>query len=199
VADQDGEPGSGPASRYAVTWTAPTGYTINSIQAWGAGGGGGSYYIPPGATVQWESPVEWTVITNPWTPDPEEQARQREEYDRRRREAQAAQDKARELFLACLTGPQAKEYERKGAIKVTGSAGGRYLITCNSMTFNVKKLELHKRPGKIRRSWQPVARLCAGPRDTYILHDVLLAQKLSLESDEPSFLRVANVDHNLFW
>jgi hypothetical protein len=95
-------------------------------------------------------------------------------HDRRARE------RAMDLLVQHLTPAQRAEFERTCAFKVRAKSGQLYRITY-ATTANIEVLE---QPGMV------VRRLCAGPLGVPI-PDVMLAQKLMLEGDEPAFLRIA--------
>jgi len=101
---------------------------------------------------------------------------------RRHRKAMRRNEEAREksldLIKARLSPAQLKQFERHRSFKVTGSRGGRYLIEEGSM-FNVAALG---RPG----------RFCFVPKGASAFGDVMLAQKIMLESDEGRVLKIAN-------
>jgi hypothetical protein len=87
--------------------------------------------------------------------------------------------RARRLLLRHLSPAQRQTWKRHRWFEVAGQ-GCVYRIH-EGRAMNVKQL----RPG------QPVATLCAFPRGVP-MGDVLLAQKLMLETDEAGFLRVAH-------
>lgn len=167
---------SGYASGGTVTVAAGNTFTI---------GGGGYTWTAPITVHRGEQYYIWSAGGDAiFTPEDPEQARQREErYRLVREERDKANAKARELFLACLTGKQQEQYGKNGVIKVTGSSRGRYLVDCTDTVYNVTRMLNRK----------PYTKLCAAPTGVTASYDIWLAQKLLLESDEQAFLRVANV------
>lgn len=110
--------------------------------------------------------------------------RQAEEDARLRKiEAEEADERAEILLHEHLTLDQIDMLEKMREFLVMGSRGNRYLIR-RGRAGNVLGLDEH---GK------PVRRYCAHPAESVPDPDTMLAQKLMLEIDEDSFLRVANV------
>jgi hypothetical protein len=87
-----------------------------------------------------------------------------------------------ELLRAWLTPVQLASFERTGSFEVTGgSSGHRYLLR-SQYSFGVEPLE-----GQLRGSL-----LCVVPRNAPALGDILLAQKIGLETSERATLAKAN-------
>lgn len=112
----------------------------------------------------------------------ERRDREWEEYQRDRREAY---QRARTLLLEFLTDEQRRTYEQAEWFEVVGSAGNTYRIHPGSV-------------GNIhwRRNGEMVGRLCAHPsldHEDLPDPDIALAQLLALKTDEPGFIRIANV------
>ena len=125
---------------------------------------------------------EWVLVPEGVSADMADLERRRKE----RREAQVAiEEKAKALFLSCLTSKQREQYDQQHCFKVVGSSRGRYLIDCTHMTYNVTRL----------RNRKPAGLLCAYPPGLGSNYDVYLAQKCLLESNEQAFLAVANYDY----
>ena len=104
------------------------------------------------------------------------------QYEARLKARQAAEEKAKALFLSCLTKEQREQFGKDNSFKVTGSGKrNRYLVSCSSTVENVY----------LTKRGKPVMMYCAGPRNTKIAWDIWLAQKLILESNEQAFLKVA--------
>lgn len=118
---------------------------------------------------------------------------QREERERRLREYQAQQqaraevtERARQLLLSHLTKAQRETFERNNSFVVQGGrTKTSYRILGHSYSANIHVL---------RKNSDHIVehRLCCHCRSDIPLGDQLLAQKLSLQYDEDSFLRIAN-------
>lgn len=94
---------------------------------------------------------------------------QREEASKR----ENAESKAYELLMSHLDATQRESYASRGDFIVRGSNGERYLVGHNVVTSYDR-------------------RFCGAPRGLIMLADVMLAQKLWLESDANGFLRQCN-------
>lgn len=93
-----------------------------------------------------------------------------------------ASDRALQVLTETLTPVQLRQWNAKRAFAVVGSSGGRYLIEERFAQF----LGLDQ-GGRL-------SRYCAQPTDSWTPHwDRLLAWKLWLETDERTFLGIANV------
>lgn len=87
------------------------------------------------------------------------------------------------LLREWLSPAQREEYERSGCFDVKGShSGRRYRITPKS-SFNVEELDKESRCAD---------RLCFLPKGHLVMGDMMLAQKIALETDEKAALKVAN-------
>jgi hypothetical protein len=96
-----------------------------------------------------------------------------------------AHERSMELLKAHLTEKQKDDLKTCGWFEVKGSAGGRYHITTGTI-MNVWQLgEDGQRTG---------LKFCFVPGDAAaaIAGDVMLAQKITLENDEPHAMAVAN-------
>lgn len=109
---------------------------------------------------------------------------QRVAYEKQRREAELAQDRALDLFVSFLTPQQRKDYEKHKYINVTGSLGRPYRIMCHGQSGNVQRLD---------NKGKPDVSLCAHPYPYVPNGDAWLVQKLTLENDEAKFCSIANV------
>jgi hypothetical protein len=107
----------------------------------------------------------------------EAEERRKEEEKRR----QAAEEKALQLLLENLTENQAEVYKATGAIPVQCASGRKYHIR-KGIAQNVHELD---EKGATAR------RLCFHPSDCPV-YDVMLAQKLMLETAEEEARRIAN-------
>jgi hypothetical protein len=90
-------------------------------------------------------------------------------------------EKARKLLLACLSDEQRIQFEATGYFEVVAASGTRYRIT-RGWGGNVLTVV----NGYLRD------RFCIHPAHYVPEEDNMLAQKLLLEVDEPTFLRTAN-------
>lgn len=107
-----------------------------------------------------------------------------------RRNHQATIARSITLLTDWLSPVQLEEYERTETFHVTGSKGGRYRIRGNTgPSYNVERLD--KNGGLIEE-------LCFQPSGAPAIGDILLAQKITLETDELSARRVANVRQDGF-
>jgi hypothetical protein len=124
------------------------------------------------------------------TPEEEAEQRRREEerereYEEYNRQRQQAHDRSRELLISLLDPTQRETYEELEWFEVTGSAGNQYRIHRGN-SGNIHWLS----DGEVR------GRLCAHPDFSHGYlpdPDVALAQMLALLTDEPGFIRLANV------
>ena len=111
-----------------------------------------------------------------------EQRRKYEEDARKRREERASAEKrALELLVSALTPEQAACYQERSYFD----------LKCGETVYRIRKGSV--RNIEVIQKGRTVKVLCAHPNGGLPVHDVVLAQKLALETDEQSFLRVANV------
>ncbi len=97
-------------------------------------------------------------------------------------EREAAEKRAEELLIRCLDAEQRKQFRKEKKFKVIGGDGA---------TFELG----YTRSGNAREfdaDGKPIARFCIHPREDVPIPDVLLAQKLMLETDPASFRKIAN-------
>jgi hypothetical protein len=100
-----------------------------------------------------------------------------------RRKHSKADDRAYALLTEWLTPEQLALFETKGYFDVKGShSGRRYRVRCGQQ-FNIEQLN-----AKGTR----VAVWCFGPAGRLPLGDIMLAQKIALETDEWGALAIAN-------
>lgn len=92
-------------------------------------------------------------------------------------------ERAERLLVRHLSRKQRREWSERRQFHVTGASGKRYRVRGGTLIANVDELAAD---GSVIR------RLCCHPTGIPIC-DGLLAQKLMLETDEPLFLRTANV------
>lgn len=112
-------------------------------------------------------------------------AQQRQREDRARARVLAS-DRASELLMSLLSDEQAHAYHLTGEFEVMGSAGGLYRVR-RGTSGNIDWIDPEGQVG---------ARLCAHPtmaQGWMPEQDVAAAQVLALITDEPGFVRVANV------
>ena len=94
-----------------------------------------------------------------------------------------ADKRAIALLRSWLTPDQDKQWAARNEFEVVGSdTGTRYLITYRAI-MNVHQLD---------RDGHPVKQLCFMPQGNLAIGDVLLAQKIALETMETKALAVAN-------
>ena len=94
----------------------------------------------------------------------------------------AAREKSLALLKDWLSPEQLTEFERTNSFEVTGSRSKKRYRILQSTAFNVSPLgESYK--------------LCFVPEGVDSVGDIMLAQKIMLENDEPKALAVANVQN----
>ena len=100
------------------------------------------------------------------------------------KERRRARRRAKKLLLASLDADQRRELKRKGYFHVSGSKGNLYRVA-SAFPFNVRLAGYAKRSRVF---------FCLEAEDPDLpAEDVMLAQKLMLETDEGEFLRLANM------
>jgi hypothetical protein len=109
------------------------------------------------------------------------------------RDTQAASIKAEDLLMACLSPQQAVDHIDLGWFDVVSSRDRRFRI------YTRTPADPHHYPGQagnvvlLDRRGRPEARYCVHPPGGLPDADAWLAQKLALEADEDSMMRVANM------
>jgi hypothetical protein len=99
------------------------------------------------------------------------------------RHHQKAEQKALALLKEWLLPTQLAQYESNGCFEVVGShSGNRYRIR-PAAHMNVDELGKHG---------ERITTLCFGPRGYLPVSDLMLAQKIALETDERAALQIAN-------
>jgi hypothetical protein len=94
-----------------------------------------------------------------------------------------AEKRAMALLLSWLTPEQEQQWRARGEFEVIGSdTGARYRITCRAV-MNVHQLA---------PEGHPVRQWCFAPEGDLAVGDVLLAQKVALETMEREALAIAN-------
>jgi hypothetical protein len=99
-----------------------------------------------------------------------------------------AHERALALLRSWLSPSQLAMYDTHGHFEVMGSAGGLYRIN-KGVAGNVERL---------RNDFTKAYTLCFAPESLTIAGDCMLAQKIALEADELSTLKIAkkwNTDH----
>lgn len=92
--------------------------------------------------------------------------------------------RAEQLLREWLSPAQLAQYDRERAFEVIGSAtGARYRIDAAPSSFNVSRLD---------ERGHPLEELCFAPEGAPAKGDILLAQKIALETDERNALEIAN-------
>ena len=100
-------------------------------------------------------------------------------------EADRAAGKSAMLLQEWLSPEQLEQYEMTGKFAVTGShTKARYWIADGSKSHNVVRIDPKRKIG--------TERLCFVPQGASAPGDVMLAQKIMLETDEPQALKIAN-------
>ena len=91
--------------------------------------------------------------------------------------------RARKLLLEWLSEAQRKQYEERHWFEVTGCHSGKRYRIRHGMGTNVYELD---------DKGQPLTGWCFVPEGYLVAGDVMLAQKIALETDELGALKVAN-------
>jgi hypothetical protein len=113
----------------------------------------------------------------------EERARQERAQAQSEERRIAALRRSRELLLQHLTPAQRKTFEENHWFIVQGGQSKKtYRIKTTGYTGNIEEL----------RGDRVTHRLCGHLRGAYALHDHHVAQKISLEYDEETFVRLCN-------
>jgi hypothetical protein len=112
----------------------------------------------------------------------ERERRARDEYQRKREEADA---RSIALMSGWLSPDQLAEWQKSRCFHVIGSdSGNRYRILCYT-AYNIIPFD---------KDGKAMPRICFGPWCISAVGDVMLAQKIALETDEAAALKVANVE-----
>jgi hypothetical protein len=96
---------------------------------------------------------------------------------------QEAEQKALDLLKQWLSSVQLAQYERTGRFDVTGCHSGKHYRICRARQMNVHELD---------QKGVQIAVWCFGPEGCLPVGDIMLAQKIALETDEHAALAVAN-------
>ena len=96
-----------------------------------------------------------------------------------------SEERSQDLLRQWLSPDQAEQYDRCQLFEVVGShTGARYRI-CYGTTMNIEELAAD---GCVTRRW------CFAPEGALAIGDVMLAQKVALETFELDALAIANHD-----
>ena len=90
--------------------------------------------------------------------------------------------KSRKLLREWLSAEQRRRYDKDGSFEVVGSHSGRRYRIQNGKASNITELDEN---GRAITGW------CFVPIDDLASGDVMLAQKIALETDELSALKIA--------
>ena len=88
-----------------------------------------------------------------------------------------------ELLKEWLSSEQSAQYDAKSYFEVTGCHSGKRYRISHGISMNIHELDGAGRP---RVGW------CFAPKGYLVAGDVMLAQKIALETDERGALAVAN-------
>jgi len=98
-------------------------------------------------------------------------------------DCKVAETKGDALLRGWLTDEQVREWDLHGHFETTGSYSGRRYRLRRGKEMNIDELD---------PAGQVVAQWCFAPQGNLVVGDVLLAQKIALETMESEALRVAN-------
>jgi hypothetical protein len=98
------------------------------------------------------------------------------------RRPQVREARGLELLRKWLSPEQLAQYDSKGYFDVTGCDSGKRYRICHGTAMNVYEIDLAGNP---RNGW------CFVPNAPLVAGDVMLAQKIALETDERGALVVA--------
>jgi hypothetical protein len=152
-----------------ITLTSSSSTTINNNLVWQA----------------WsrEAPHVWRQMSREQREAHEAQEQQWQERQRRQQQETAeAEAKAERLLLSCLTPEQRETYQRRSCFYLYTREGRKYRID-KGWAGNVKLVD---------ETDQVLSSFCIHPSITVPYADNMLGQKLMLEADEKTFMRVAN-------
>jgi hypothetical protein len=123
-----------------------------------------------------------------------EQVARSEERDREyTRQIKNARTKAHETLTRMLNDQQKKDFKERGYFYVTGNKGTPYRVRTNSTVGNVDWIDGETVLGSYCAHPSGQGRDLNGRVGSLPLYDIFIGQKLALETDEESFLRVANL------
>jgi hypothetical protein len=96
-----------------------------------------------------------------------------------------SKDRSQELLRQWLSPDQTEQYDKYQRFDVVGSATGTRYRIVQGTTMNIEELTAN---GCLARRW------CLAPEGALAIGDVMLAQKIALETFERSALAIANHD-----
>ena len=96
-----------------------------------------------------------------------------------------SEERSQDLLRQWLSPDQAEQYDRCQLFEVVGSDTGRRYLILRGTTMNIVELAADK---CVRRRW------CFAPEGALATGDVMLAQKIALETFELDALAIANHD-----
>ena len=113
------------------------------------------------------------------------EAQEAQEASQRRyaEERRVADERAEQLLLSCLTAEQRMAWRTRRCFYVILGSGRRYRFDSNTYQGNVKL---------VNEADEVLSSFCIHLRMGIPIYDHLLAQKLMLEADEQTFMRIAN-------
>lgn len=122
--------------------------------------------------------------------DPREVYRLELEAHRRRvTREERAQERARALLLSLLSEGERQRYADSNEVIVTGSHGSRYKVT-HGYQGNVYRID---EGGNVLASYCAHPRMHIGYDETLPMEDAMIAQILTIRTNEEEFLRIANL------
>jgi hypothetical protein len=99
-------------------------------------------------------------------------------------EGRVAWERGLQLLKENLSSEQRRQYDRSGYFDVTGGASGKRYRIRQGRSMNVEQLD---------KKGRRVCTLCFMPEGWLVTGDVMLAQKVALETFEREALKVANI------
>jgi hypothetical protein len=109
----------------------------------------------------------------------------RVDREERRRAHLRSEERSRDLLRQWLSPDQAEQYDKTQRFEVVGSDTGKRYRIRHGTAMNIEELAAG---GRIARRW------CFGPERAPATGDVMLAQKVALETFELNALAIANHD-----
>jgi hypothetical protein len=109
----------------------------------------------------------------------------RVDREERRRAHLRSEERSQDLLRQWLSPDQVEQYDKTQRFEVVGSDTGRRYRICHGTAMNIEELAAS---GHIARRW------CFGPEGAPATGDVMLAQKVALETFELNALAIANHD-----
>lgn len=156
-------------------------FAVQTSLAWGSTSDANAYtYTIP----TWNQAREWAEIRAEVRLCRErEREMAREHIQVGPAQSSRAGDRARELLLGCLTAEQRESFERAHSFLVVSNKGN---------VFRVRQGRVHN-IHRLNAAGEPVEEWCVTPFGEIPVYDVMLMQKLALETDEDGLARRANI------